>query len=69
MKRNMGTLDRLVRALLALAVGILYFFGQITGIAAIVLGVLAVVFLTTSLIGYCPLYSVFHLSTCKEKNS
>ena len=63
MTKNMGTVDRLIRTVLALAVLVLYLTGQISGMAAIILGVLAVVFLLTSLIAFCPLYAPFKLST------
>lgn len=63
MKRNMGTLDRGLRVVLALLVAILYFTGVISGTVALVLGVLAVVFVLTSLVGTCPLYLPFGLST------
>jgi Na+(H+)/acetate symporter ActP len=66
MKRNMGTIDRIVRSLIAVAVVILYFTGQITGTAAVILGVLAVIFIATSVAGFCPLYHPFNLSSCKE---
>lgn len=65
MKLNMGTVDRVIRFAVALAVGVLYFTGQLSGTAAIVLGVLAIIFLATSLIGFCPLYVPFRLSTRK----
>ena len=63
MKKNMGTIDRGIRIVIALTVGVLYFMGQISGTAAIILGVLAVVFVLTSLVGTCPLYLPFGLST------
>jgi hypothetical protein len=63
MKANMGLLDRGIRTALAILVGVLYFSGQISGVAAIILGVLAIVFLLTSLISFCPLYAPFKLST------
>ncbi|TVQ64851.1 MAG: DUF2892 domain-containing protein [Balneolaceae bacterium] len=66
MKKNMGNIDRLLRTVVAIVIGILYFTGQITGTAAIILGVLAVVFLLTSLVGSCPLYLPVGLSTKKE---
>lgn len=66
MKKNMGTLDRLVRTLLAILVGVLYYLNIISGTVAIVLGILAVVFLLTSLVSTCPLYMPFGLSTKKE---
>ena len=65
MKKNMGTVDRVVRVLAALVVGWLIFNGTIGGILAIVLGIFAVVFLLTSLVGSCPAYLPIGLSTCK----
>ena len=38
MKKNLGMIDRLLRAAIAIAVVILYFAGQITGTAAAILG-------------------------------
>lgn len=66
MKKNMGIVDRLIRTALAVAVVILYLSGQLTGIAAIVLGIFAVIFLITSAIGFCPLYAVLGLSTLSK---
>jgi hypothetical protein len=66
MKMNMGTVDKAIRVIVAIVIGVLYFTGQITGTAAIILGVLAVVFLLTSLIGTCPLYLPLGLSTKKD---
>lgn len=66
MKKNMGTADRLIRTFVALIVAVLYFTGIISGVTATVLGVLAIVFLLTSLVGTCPLYLPVGLSTKKE---
>lgn len=63
MKPNMGTVDKAVRILAAIAVAVLYFTGQIGGTVAIVLGILAVVFVITSLISFCPLYLPLGIST------
>jgi hypothetical protein len=63
MIKNMGTVDKVVRVAVALLIAVLYFTGQITGLAAILLGVLAVVFLLTSAVGTCPLYLPFGIST------
>lgn len=63
MKKNMGTIDRGARALLAIVIAVLYFTGQIGGWSAIVLSVLAVIFLLTSLVSFCPLYAPFKFST------
>ena len=66
MKLNMGSADRLIRLVLVALVAVLYFTNVISGTLAIVLGVLAVVFLLTSLIGFCPLYTLFGISTKKK---
>lgn len=67
MKANMGTIDRVIRVVLAVVVGGLYFMGMISGTAAIILGAISVVFLLTSLVGTCPLYMVAGLSTRKAE--
>jgi hypothetical protein len=64
--KNMGTVDRLIRVLLAVVVAILYFTGNLTGVAAIILGILAIVFVATSIVSFCPLYIPFKLSTRKK---
>jgi hypothetical protein len=65
----MGSIDKIVRVLAAVVIGVLYFTDQITGIAAIILGIFAVVFLLTSAIGFCPLYLPLKLSTIKKKDA
>jgi hypothetical protein len=66
-KKNMGTLDRIIRLVIAAAIAILYFTGNLSGLAAIILGILAVIFIVTSFVGFCPLYLPFGLTTrCKE---
>lgn len=67
MKSNMGTTDRTIRLIIAAIIAALYFGGQITGTVAIVLGIVAVAFLVTSLVGWCPVYLPFGISTRKAK--
>lgn len=67
MKKNMGTLDRIIRTILAVVIIVLYLTGQISGTAAIVLGIIAVIFLLTSLLGFCPVYVPLGISTRKEE--
>lgn len=69
MKRNMHKMDRIIRVLIALVIGALYFSGMITGTLGIVLMVLAVIFVLTSLVSFCPLYTLFGISTCKVEKS
>lgn len=65
MTKNMGTTDRVIRTLVAIAIAVLYFTGTISGTLAILFGIVAVAFLVTSLIGWCPSYLPFGLSTRK----
>lgn len=66
MKKNMGAVDRIIRAILAVVIAVLYFGGSITGTAAVILGILAVILLVTSATAVCPLYGPFGISTMKK---
>jgi fatty acid desaturase len=68
MKKNMGTADRILRSIIAIAIAILYFTNVITGVWGIIALVVAIVFLLTSFVSFCPLYLPFGLSTCKVKD-
>ena len=67
MKKNMGTVDRVIRILVAVVIIALYFMGEISGTAAIILLVLAAVFIITSFMSSCPLYMPFGISTAGKK--
>jgi hypothetical protein len=67
MKINMGGADRIIRVLIAVAIGVLYFTNVITGTLAIVLIILGAVFLLTSVVGFCLLYAPFGIRTCPKK--
>jgi len=69
MKKNMGNADRIVRILIAAVVAVLYFTHVITGVLGIVLLVIAAVFVLTSLVSFCPLYTLVGLDTCPSKKS
>ena len=64
MKTNMGILDRALRVAIAAIVAYLVYAGIITGALAAVLTLFAIVFMLTSLLGFCPLYRPFGFSTC-----
>lgn len=68
MKANMGTADKVVRILVAILIGVYTYMGQITGTAAIILLALAVIFVATSFMSFCPLYLPFGFSTKKKEN-
>ena len=67
MKLNMGSIDRTIRLAVAAIIAVLYVTGQITGTVAIVLGIVAIAFVVTSLIGWCPGYLPFGISTRKTR--
>jgi hypothetical protein len=69
MKKNMGTIDRVIRTLLAIVVLILYLTDVISGVVAIILGIIAVIFLLTSVVSFCPLYSLLKFSTMKKEET
>jgi hypothetical protein len=67
MKKNMGAIDKGVRLFLVALIVVLYFTHTISGLAAIILGIIAVVFLLTSLVSFCPLYKLLGISTAKKQ--
>lgn len=69
MKKNMGNTDRVVRLLIAAVIAVLYFTHTITGTLGIVLLVLGGVFVFTSLVSFCPLYTLFGINTCPAKKA
>lgn len=69
MKTNMSSTDKIIRSIIAIVIAILYFTNVISGTVGIVLIVLASVFLLTSFVSFCPLYSLLGISTKKETNN
>lgn len=67
MKKNMGGTDRLLRLIIAAVVVALYFFGVIEGTLGFVLLILSAIFVLTSFVSFCPLYTPFGINTCKTK--
>jgi len=67
MKKNVGLADRIIRVLAAVVVAALYFTNQITGTAAIILGLGAAIMLLTSAMGFCPIWFALKISTKKSK--
>lgn len=66
MKKNMGSTDKIIRILIALVIGVLYYMGTISGTVALVLGAFAIIFVITSFISFCPLYLPFGINTAKK---
>ena len=67
MIKNMGSADKLIRVIIAGAIGVLYYLEYITGTFALVLMAVAIILLITSLINFCPLYKLLGTNTCKVK--
>lgn len=66
MKQNMGTIDKAIRIAVAILIAILYFTHVLSGTLALVLLIIAGIFIITSFISFCPLYAIFGLSTLKK---
>jgi hypothetical protein len=64
MKKNMGKIDKTIRLIVALVIAGLYFGNIISGTLGIILVAVAVIFVATSMINFCPLYSIFGMSSC-----
>ncbi len=67
MKKNMGTVDKVIRILVAVVVVVLFLTHVITGVLAYILLALAAVFVVTSILGFCPIYLPFGISTKKKE--
>jgi len=61
----MGAIDRIIRFIIALGIAVLYFLGLVSGTAAIILGIVAILFLITSYFGVCPAYIPLGIKTFK----
>jgi len=67
MKKNIGNYDKIIRTVLAIAIIGAYVFQLISGMLAMVLLVVAAIFVVTSFVGVCPIYLPFGVSSCKVK--
>ena len=71
MKKNVGNIDKVIRVVIAIIAGALYFTGTLTGILGYVALAVGVIMLATAAMSRCPLFSIFGLSSCpfeaKEK--
>jgi len=65
MKHNMGTVDRIIRGVVAVFLGYLIFSNAVSGVLAIVLGVVALAMIATAIFAYCPPYDLLGIKTCR----
>lgn len=67
MKKNLGSIDKTIRIIIAVALALLYYFNVVTGTLAYILMAVAIILLLTSLINFCPLYRILGVNTCSIK--
>ena len=65
MKKNMGSADRITRIILGVLFIAFYGVGVVTGGLGVLLVAVSIVFIATGVVGYCPVYNVFHIKTCE----
>lgn len=69
MKTNEAGLDRILRVLVGTLLVVLFILQVVSGTLGIILLIVGAVLLLTGLVGTCPLYSIFGISTCKRKST
>jgi uncharacterized membrane protein YccC len=68
MKKTVGSIDKIIRIILAIAVGYFAYSASIeTQWVQIVLYAVSIILLVTAFTGICPLYSILKINTCKVK--
>jgi hypothetical protein len=67
MKANMGTTAKVIRLVVAAIIAVLFFTGIIPGTTAIILLIIAGIFILTSMVSFCPVYAILVIETCKNK--
>ncbi len=67
MKANVGNTDKLIRIVLAIVFGTLFFTNTVTGIFGMFLLIFGIIFIATSLISFCPIYPLLGINTCPKK--
>lgn len=67
MKLNVGSIDRIIRVILGIVLGILYFMNVVTGTLGIILLIAGAILLLTGIVGYCGAYAIVGANTCKKK--
>jgi len=65
--KNMGSLDRVLRIVVALVLAYFAVTGVVTGGIAVGAWIVAAIFLVTSLIGFCPAYRLIGVDTCGKR--
>lgn len=69
MKCNISPIDRLLRIIAGVLLGILFISGLLSGALAIIILVLSIIMLATGLLKFCLVYAIFGISTSKEDDA
>lgn len=64
MQKNVGSIDRAIRAVAGVALLALYFLGGVQGTLGVVALVFGIVLLGTAALGWCPPYTLLGINTC-----
>jgi hypothetical protein len=67
MNKNMGAIDRLIRLIIGVVLAILVIAKAVTGVGAVIIGIVAIILLATGIFGFCGLYVPLKVSTLKQK--
>jgi hypothetical protein len=67
MKKNVGSIDQIIRYLLAAVLIILFATKIVTGVLGYILLAVAVVFIVTALLNFCPIWWMIRVRTNKNK--
>jgi hypothetical protein len=67
MKKNVGTIDKTARILIAVILVILYFTNVLSGTLGIILLALSAILVVTSLVSFCPIWLGLGVSTRKKE--
>jgi len=63
MKLNIGQIDRTIRFMLSIIMGVLYFTNALNGVFAVILLFTGIILFLTSVTGFCPFYALAKIKT------
>jgi pilus assembly protein TadC len=69
MTKNIGSADKIIRFLIALIIGVLYFTNVLTGTIGIIMLVIGGILAATALINFCPIWAGFGMKTTSSEEN
>jgi hypothetical protein len=67
MKKNIGSIDQIIRYALAAIIIVLFLLNVVTGLLGYILLAVAAIFIVTALLNFCPIWWIFGLKTNAAK--